>query len=82
MLALCPILGHDAPMAGTATDSHSYRLADHLLNGGLRDFVLTRRDAGASWQQIANDLRDATGGVVDLSRESIRVWFTTGGAAS
>lgn len=55
--------------------SHRALLADHLLPGGLADFVTSRRDAGKSWRRIALELRDATGTVVDVTHETLRSWF-------
>lgn len=50
--------------------------AERLLKGQLEDFVLSRRKSGRSWQDIAQDLRDETEGVLDLSRETLRIWFS------
>lgn len=55
--------------------SHRAELADHLLPGGLEEFVMSRRIAGKSWRRIALDLRDATKTVVDVTHQTVKNWF-------
>lgn len=57
-------------MAATPT----YRLADSLLEGKLREFVLSRRARSVSWRGIAKDLKVAVD--VDVSFEALRLWFS------
>lgn len=57
------------------TPSPSYQLADHLLPGGVRDFVLSRRSVGKSWRRITMDMYDVTNRVVDVTHETLRTWF-------
>jgi hypothetical protein len=40
--------------------SPTFRLADMMLDGKLRQFVEERRSVGLSWRRIALDLRDET----------------------
>lgn len=48
-------------------------LADHLLpDGGVAKFIADRRPA--SWRRIALDLRDTTGGKIDVTPETVRKW--------
>ncbi len=49
------------------------RLADHLLDGSLENFVLSRRAKSVSWRKISNELRDTTG--VDVAYETLRSWY-------
>jgi intein-encoded DNA endonuclease-like protein len=49
------------------------RLADHMLDGGLHNYVLTRRAKGDSWRRIALDLRDDVG--IDVTHETVRSWY-------
>lgn len=60
---------------GSSVSSPTYRLADTLLKGQFRPFVATRRAAGLSWRRIASELRDATENEVDVTDETLRVWF-------
>lgn len=47
---------------------------DQLLpNGGLAEFVRSRRADGTSWRRISVELHQATG--VDVAHESLRKWF-------
>lgn len=55
------------------TASPSARLADHLLDEGLDEFVTNRRTSGRSWRLIARDLLEATG--VDVTYETLRSWY-------
>ena len=49
-------------------------LADELLpDGGVDKFITDRRPA-KSWRRIALDLRDTTGGKVDVAPETVRKW--------
>lgn len=52
-------------------------LADLKLGdaGPLEQFVRTRRAEKRAWRLIARDLSDATDGAVDVSYETLRVWF-------
>lgn len=49
------------------------RLADHLLDRKLAQYVLGRRAKGVSWRKISNELRDDTG--VDITHETLRAWY-------
>lgn len=55
--------------------TRTQRLADHLLDGQLAEFVRERRTARhpLSWRQVAEDLNEATG--LDIHHETLRVWF-------
>lgn len=60
-------------MAPTATR----RLADLLLGGKFDEFVLSRRaeDPPRPYRLISRDLWEATNGELDISFETLRVWF-------
>lgn len=49
------------------------RLADAVLGGQLREFVLTRRAEGQSWRRVAICLLQEHD--VDVSAETLRGWF-------
>lgn len=51
------------------------RLADHLLDGGLDEFVLSRRAQGRAWRFIARDLYEATDRGIDVTYETLRGWY-------
>lgn len=55
-------------------DSALRRLADTLLEGGLDDFVESRRRDGKSWRLICRDLREATNGEIDITEVTLRGW--------
>lgn len=55
------------------TPSPSARLADVLLDGGLDEFVASRRVTGRSWRLISRDLYEAIG--VDITYETLRSWY-------
>jgi hypothetical protein len=57
------------------TATAAQRAAQHMLGTNLRRWVQAQRDTGASWQTVAHALRDATDGVIDLHRETLRTWF-------
>lgn len=54
-------------------DTPTQQLLDIKLDGGLNDFVHSRRDRGASWRRISLDIRDEVG--VDVTHETLRSWF-------
>lgn len=58
------------PIKGTATQ----RLASHLLNQDIDDFIAQKRNAGVTWRFIARDLCDATDGQIDVTYETLRQW--------
>lgn len=62
-----------------ARQTPTARLLDHLLPGGLEEFVTTRRADNVSWRRIAREVLDLTD--VDISFESLRSWFAEDGGA-
>lgn len=55
-------------------DTPTAQLVDLKLDGGLPDFVTSRRAQGRSWRLISRDLYEATG--IDVTYETLRGWFT------
>lgn len=51
------------------------RLADHLVPGGLEQFVATRRADGKSWRRISLELRDATNKAIEVTHQALFNWF-------
>lgn len=51
------------------------QLATLLFGGDLETFVRDRRDVGTPWRVVARDLYEATDGKVDVTHETLRVWF-------
>lgn len=51
------------------------RLAEVLLDVPLERFVADRRAARRSWRLIARDLNEATQGQVDVTHETLRLWY-------
>ncbi len=62
----------------------SRQLADLLLDGGIDDFVATRRagDRPRAWRLIARDIWEATDGKLDLTYETLRSWYPEDRVAS
>lgn len=55
-------------------DTPTRTVADLLLEEGIDQFITARRATGRSWRLIAQDLRDATGGRVNVTHETVRHW--------
>ena len=55
--------------------SPTYQLADQALAGTLAATVLDARAAGQSWRRIAQAIYARTGGAVDVTGETLRLWF-------
>lgn len=57
--------------------SPTYQLADLLLKeqGGVAQFVASRRIDGMSWRRVARDLYLATDKRIDVAHETLRNWF-------
>lgn len=53
------------------------RLATVLLGEDLSQWVAERRDPAAlhSWRLISDQLRKATNGQVDVTGETLRIWY-------
>lgn len=51
------------------------RLADHLVPGGLQEFVRSRRARAMSWRRIALELYDVTGHAIDVTDQALCRWF-------
>lgn len=58
-------------MAQTPTQ----RLAGMLLGMPIHEWIEQRRSAGRSWRLVARDLYEATNGQIDVTHETVRVWF-------
>jgi hypothetical protein len=58
------------------------RLADLLLQRPVVDFIAEHRANGASYTAIAEALRDATAGEIDVSDEAVRQWFVASEAVA
>jgi hypothetical protein len=56
--------------------SSLYRLVEKQLEGSLTDYVSARRPT-QSWRAIAAELTERIG--VEVSHESLRLWFTDSG---
>lgn len=56
------------------TPTATQRLASHILGQSVEEFALSRRPE-KSWRVIAGELRDATGGAVDVHPETLRLWY-------
>ena len=52
------------------------RLAEILLGQSLEKWITERRAAGLSYDRMAVDLHDRTGGQVSVTGEAIRQWAT------
>jgi len=52
------------------------RLAELLLGQSVESWIATKRDAGRSWRQIADDLSEQTNGQVTVSHEAVRLWMS------
>jgi hypothetical protein len=50
------------------------QLASHLLGRPVHHWIAEQRELGWSWRKIADDLKIATNGQVDVSHEAIRQW--------
>lgn len=50
-------------------------LMENMAGYPILDFIADQRDAGKSWQQIADEIKEATEGVVDLGRDTVRRWL-------
>lgn len=60
----------------------SQKLATLLLGTDLEAFVRERRADGTSWRHIARAIYEATNGEVDVTHETLRVWYPDDEAVS
>jgi hypothetical protein len=56
-------------------ESPTQRLASHLLGRPVLEWVAEQREAGWTWRKIAEDLKTATDGLVDITAEALRLWL-------
>ena len=59
-------------------DSPTQRLASHLLHRPVLEWVAEQREAGWTYRKIAEDLKAATDGQVDITAEALRLWLMAG----
>lgn len=57
-----------------------YQFIESQIDGTLKASVEAMREGGKSWRQIARTLSEQSG--IDVSDESIRIWFTPEAVAS
>lgn len=59
------------------TNTATQRLASVILGQDLGEWVAERRahPYEPSWQAIADELREVTDNEVDVSRETLRLWY-------
>ena len=50
-------------------------LASLKLGRDLGEYVAEKRNTNQSWQSIADDLTIDTDGVVNVTREALRLWY-------
>lgn len=58
-----------------SSDTPNQRLATRLLGEPVEDWVRARRPQRKSWRKIANELSQATDGLVDVSPQTLLTWF-------
>jgi hypothetical protein len=56
------------------TPSPTQRLASILLGEPVTTWVARQRSAGRSWRLVARDLYERTGGQIDVTHETLRLW--------
>ena len=56
------------------TETPTQRLATLLLDTPVSPWIRRRRRQGKSWRAISTELRDATGGQVDVSPQALINW--------
>jgi hypothetical protein len=56
------------------TETPTQRLATILLGRSVHDWIVAQREQGASWRKIADDLKIATDGQIDVTHEAVRGW--------
>ena len=58
-----------------AKDSPTQQLASLKLGRPLEEYVAEKRAAGLPWSSIAVEISIDTDGAVNISRESLRLWY-------
>jgi hypothetical protein len=56
------------------TQSTFQRHASYVLDEPVAEWIRRRRAQGATWKVIGRDLRDRTGGKLDVSEKTLRLW--------
>ena len=60
------------------SETPTQRYASHLLGRPVLEWVAEQREAGWTWRKIAEDLKIATDGQVDITAEALRLWLMAG----
>jgi len=60
------------------TETTTQKLASALLGRPVLEWVAEQREAGWTWRKIAEDLKTATDGQVDITAEALRLWLMAG----
>jgi hypothetical protein len=55
-------------------DSPRQMLAARILDMPVKDYITNLRSHGLSWRRIAQTLREDTGGVIDVTDQTLRSW--------
>lgn len=56
------------------TETPTQRLASILLGESVTTYIGKQRETGQSWRRIADSLRTATDGQIDVTYETLRSW--------
>jgi hypothetical protein len=75
VLRPCRIANTLQPVYAIRTQTTLQRLAEHMLGMSLHDWIAAQRAEGLSWQRVASELSEATNGVIEINRETLRGWF-------
>ena len=60
------------------SETLTQKRASHLLGRPVLEWVAEQREAGWTYRKIAEDLKAATDGQVDITAEALRLWLMAG----
>ena len=60
------------------SETLTQKRASHLLGRPVLEWVAEQREAGWTYRKIAEDLKTATDGQVDITAEALRLWLMAG----
>ena len=58
----------------STTETPTQRLATIALGQPVTKWIAAQREYGSSWRKIAEDLKTATNGQIEITHEAVRGW--------
>jgi hypothetical protein len=74
----CQFTIRQVRVVGMSSATVTQALASALLGESVHEVMRRLRGQGLSWQRIADQISNDTNGILQLNRETYRIWYERG----